>query len=498
MSRAIWRCVVVVAVCWVLPAYADLQRDIDRLIERAQIPRLRAGVSVVDLSSGRTLAVHDVQDAMIPASNMKLLTTGAALDVLGTEFAFRTRFRIAGDRLIIQGAGDPALGDPAMLALSSPPATSEDLIGAVVRAVKDSGVGTVSEIVIDDRIFDREEIHELWPRDQLDRHYCAPVSGLIFHRNVIDFYISPAAREGDPPLVDIDPAMDWIEGDIVNRARTVASGANKVGVLRDQRENRFTIIGEVRRRSVEPVRKAVHDPQLLWGRLFADRLARAGLTDASGGTASVRLVREDERFDDARDIAVISTPLTDIVRLCNVESINLYAEALLKRMGHEVTQAPGSWAGGASAIRLMLAQRLGPSAAGSTMISDGSGMSRANRVSAGTLTAWLASLWHDGELRDVFVGSLPTRGEGTLDNRFRQTPLAHTVRAKSGYINNVYTLSGYLIDEATGNALAFSILLNDVPMGQGWKAKRLHEQIVQACDQWLSEQARELVEAQGG
>ncbi len=497
MSRASWRCALLFVACWVLPALADLQRDIDRLIERSQISRLRAGVSVVDLGTGRTLAEHDGHETMIPASNMKLLTTGAALDVLGVDFAFRTRFSLSGDRLIVHASGDPALGDPSMLALGSPPATSEDLIGAIVRAVRDGGGTAISEIVIDDRVFDREDVHELWPRDQLDRHYCAPVSGLIFHRNVIDFYISPAARAGDPPIVRIEPSMEWIEQGIVNRARSVKSGANKVGVLRGQRENRFTIIGEVRRRGAEPVRKAVHDPQLLWGELLADRLAKAGLAGTDGTPPSVRLMREDERLDETRDIAVITTPLSDIVRLCNVESINLYAEALLKRMGHEVTQASGSWGSGASAVRLVMARRLGPEAVSSTMISDGSGMSRANRISAATLTAWLASFWEDAELRDMFVASLPTRGEGTLEHRFRQTPLAHTVRAKSGYINNVYSLSGYLIDEDTGHALAFSIILNDVPMGQGWKAKRLHEQIVKACDQWLSEQARTLVEASG-
>ena len=94
--------------------------------------------------------------------------------------------------------------------------------------------------------------------------------------------------------------------------------------------------------------------------------------------------------------------------------------------------------------------------------------------------------------------SLPTLGEGTLDDRFRRTPLTNEVRAKSGFINHVYTLSGYMIDRKTNRAVAFSILLNDVPMGQGWKAKQLHEEIVQAADEWLSEQASVLVEAQGG
>ncbi len=482
-------------------ALADIQRDVERAIEHAAISQAQVGVSIVDVSSGRVLVRIGAGTPMIPASNMKLLTTGAALDVLGDDFAFRTEFSLAGDRLVVVGSGDPAFGDPAILSLSDPPRSPDGLLDAIAQAIKEGGAGSLSEIVIDDRVFDRQTIHDAWPRDQLDRHYCAAVSGFTFHRNVIDFFPRPAGRAGDQPTFSIEPDMPWITREVVNRAKTIATGSNRWGVRRHMSENQFTLFGDVRRRSELPVREAVHRPASFWGELLAARLESAGVSvgegDRSGRDAS-RLVERDEVFGELRPLVVVSTPIRDIVRLCNADSVNLFAEALLKRMGHEVAKASGSWENGAAVVRMVLAERLGPSAASSTIISDGSGMSRLNRVSARTFTAWLGELWNDPELREVFVMSLPTVGEGTLDDRFQGTSLDNEVRAKSGFLNHVYTLSGYVIDRKSDRAVAFSILLNDVPMGRGWQAKRLHEQIVRAADVWLSEQSGKLVEARGG
>ena len=498
-----WRVLGVVSALTIaaVAALADIQRDVERAIVHAGIPQALIGVSIVDVSGGRVLVSIGAGTPMIPASNMKLLTTGAALDVLGDDFAFRTEFSLAGDRLVVVGSGDPAFGDPAILSLSDPARSPDGLLDAIAQAIKEGGADSLSEIVIDDRVFDRELIHDAWPRDQLDRHYCAPVSGFTFQRNVIDFYPRPAGRAGDQPTFSIEPDMPWISREVVNRAKTIAKGSNRWGVRRHMSENQFTLFGDVRRRSELPVREAIHRPAAFWGELLAARLESAGVSVGEGdrrGRDASRLVEPDEVFGELRTLVVVSTPIRDIVRLCNSESVNLFAEALLKRMGHEVAKASGSWENGAAVVRMVLAERLGPGAASSTIISDGSGMSRLNRVSPRTFTAWLSELWNDPELREVFVMSLPTVGEGTLDDRFRDISLDNEVRAKSGFLNHVYTLSGYVIDRKADRAVAFSILLNDVPMGKGWQAKRLHEQIVRAADAWLSEQAGELVEARGG
>ena len=138
-------------------------------------------------------------------------------------------------------------------------------------------------------------------------------------------------------------------------------------------------------------------------------------------------------------------------------------------------------------IRMLLREHLGPGEAGSVKISDGSGMSRDNRVPPEILARWLAALYRDVDTREPLLVSLPEPGQGTLRSRFSDRELVHRVEAKSGYLNGVYALSGLLIDDG-GRALAFSILLNEVPSGKASRAaKPLHEDIVAAPDERMSE-----------
>jgi len=178
-------------------------------------------------------------------------------------------------------------------------------------------------------------------------------------------------------------------------------------------------------------------------------------------------------------IAVEKTSMVDVVNRCNKRSQNLFAEALLKRMGRQVTGSEGSWVSGAAALRIFLKKQLGAEAS-IVRISDGSGLSRNNRVTAALLTDLLRGVAADDDLGDVFVDSLAIGGvDGSLRKRLRSHDhLKGRVIAKSGYINGVVTLSGYLIVTRDAKPLdgrapastlldeehvvAFSILVNDV------------------------------------
>lgn len=477
-------------------AWSDggLSRQVDALVRDARLGSARIGISIVDMQTGESLVSVDADTPYIPASNMKVLSTGAALHVLGKDYVFRTELLRVGDDFVLRGSGDPALGDPEFLAAHGMNLTSDQLLDALARAAADAGITSWDEFIVDDRAFDREIIHPRWPTDQLDKHYCAPVAGVNFHRNVLDFFPNPAADGVGPPTFQLQPGAPWIARDVRVNAKSVSRGQNTIWVRRDPVQNRFTLVGEVRYPSQMPIRVSVHDPAILAGQLLADRLTRAGVAPANPGPdgfGPVRLANPGEDLSQGKVIAVVTTPLVDILELCNHESINLYADALIKAIGHAVSGEPGSWQNGGSVLRMVLAERLGPDAAASTTISDGSGMSRQNAVTPKVFTAWLESLYEDPALGSAFVESLASVGEGTLDDRFRQTRLRNALRAKSGYINGVRTLSGYLIHEDSGRALAFSILINDLPLssGVGVKARNLHEQIVAAADQWLTEHA---------
>ncbi|MCC6285531.1 MAG: D-alanyl-D-alanine carboxypeptidase/D-alanyl-D-alanine-endopeptidase [Phycisphaerales bacterium] len=468
---------------------AALLAEVRGLVREARLDGARVGVSIRDLKTGEILAAVNDRERFIPASNMKLLTTGAALSVLGPDFQFRTEVLVRGESLVLRGSGDPTLGDPEYLDEITPRRNVEELLAALADAVATGGVAGVREVVVDDRIFDRQWVHPDWPADQLDRHYCTGVAGLNFHRNIIDFFASPNPAGEGAPSFQTQPVAPWIASDVRVSAKTVRSGKNTFWVRRDEQVDRFTLMGDVRFATEAPERRALHDAPSFAGRLLADRLRQAGVRVGSGDVQRVaRLAAEGEDLSGGRVLAAVTTPVRDVTLLCNRDSVNLYAEALLKRMGREISGERGSWASGAAVLRMVLGERLGPDAAGEVTVSDGSGMSRANQVSPRVMTAWLESIYEDERVGPAFVESLATPGSGTLERRFREVRVQNHVAAKSGLLNGVRTLSGYVTEPATGRTLAFSVLVNDLPLsGEApQRALRLHERIVAAADRWLS------------
>jgi D-alanyl-D-alanine carboxypeptidase/D-alanyl-D-alanine-endopeptidase (penicillin-binding protein 4) len=504
-----WQASMAAVVCGVLAlaspvvAQRELNQRIQAAIASSKVSGAKFSVSVRDLSSGVDLADLDADAPMKPASNMKLLTSGAALLVLGTDFSFRTELVLEGppgsERLIIVGSGDPALADPTVLDRMTPKVTVESLISQLAGAVKTAGVTRVTEVVVDDRVFDRQWVHPTWPRNQLDKWYCAPVAGVNFHANVLCVYPSPSADgDGRPPQILIQPSASWIEID--NRAKTILSGNNSFWMSRQDRaegENRFTLFGQVRQPAKQPMEITLADVAKLTGQLIAVDLVRQGVAVGRGEAsreAALRAVRMAEMSElfRGRTIAAITTHMPDILSRCNSDSHNLYAEALIKRMGREVTGEPGSWTNGSSVVRMTIgqAQRLGPRDAAATVVVDGSGLSKENRVSARSLTRWLDEMQRDRKIGAAFIESLATpRTSGSnLRRRFEKAGLTCSLNAKTGTIDEVRCLSGYLTDPRTGNRYAFSIMINGLRenMGDGPEALACQDRIVGVIDRWIS------------
>ena len=122
-----------------------LNNEVARAVSARKLGEARIGISILDADTGEALASVHASDAFTPASNMKLLTSGAALLVLGPDFSFRTEVIRDGDRLIIKGAGDPALADPEILKESQPPLTVSDVLAALASAATKAGMNDVKE-----------------------------------------------------------------------------------------------------------------------------------------------------------------------------------------------------------------------------------------------------------------------------------------------------------------------------------------------------------------
>lgn len=461
---------------------SSLASEIERAIGSANLQGTVTAVSVREVAGPEIAAIRS-REAMIPASNMKLLTSGVALRELGPAFRFSTRLLRSGDRLVVVGDGDPAFGDPDLLAATvhrgrdGEPREGlgvEDLLAIWVDAVRSRGEA-FAELVVDDRVFDRERVHRSWPRDQLDRHYCAEVAGVNFHLNCLDLVVEPARDGGRATLIATVPSAPWLSIQNRTTSRRGKEEKHTLSAARSPSGEGLTLMGNAASADPSTLRLTAPDPSLFFGRLLADRLAAAGVA-----VGSVRLADPQDRFEDSVEIAPpVQTPIATVLARSNVDSRNLHAEALLKRSAHARTGRPGSWQEGAALMRSVIARELGSEAAASLTVSDGSGLSRENRVSAELLAGWLAALHRDPATREPYLASLAAAGRsGTLRTRFRGRDLRNCeVLAKTGYINGVSTLSGYVV-APSGRTLSFSILMNGVRSLAD--ARTLQERIVEA------------------
>ncbi len=468
-------------------ATADLRDEVDRLVRNAPLKGATVAVSIRDCATGTPLVAIRQDEPMVPASNMKLLTSGVALHALGSNFEFKTRLLRDGDRLIVVGDGDPAFGDPELLAQmlhdNSLGLDVESFIGYWVKPIVDAGIKTVGEIVVDDRIFDREFVHPTWPADQLNNRYCAQVAGLNFHANVLHLFPRPTAG-AMPEIGESQPLTPWLK--IANSA-TCKEGPkdkNTAWIARKPSTNDLTLSGNVRHAYKSPVPVTIHDPPSLFAHMLRDRLTKAGIT-----VGVWRIARKDDPVPSGAIVGpVVTTPMSTVLKRCNTDSENLYAECLLKRVGHHLTGEPGSWANGAAMARHVIQKRLGgPELAPGLIIADGSGLSAQNRITAGCMTAWLNSFHNDQQLGPAFIESLAVAGySGTLENRMAWVRNSGcTVQAKTGYISNVSCLSGY-VTTPDGRRRSFSVLVNGLKSGVVSSAKKLQDQIVAAIAEDLA------------
>ncbi len=469
----------------------DIASAIRAEINSLGLKKAAIAVSVRDCATGYSVISYHGNEPMTPASNMKLLTTGAALLGLGPDFVFRTRLLRDGDRLLIVGDGDPALGDPELLAQSSyvdasgvahNGLTIDDLLATWTSAIKASGMKTVSELVVDDRIFVREGAHPLWPKDQLDEGYCSPPSGMNFHGNGLCVKASPKPGHA-PTITSMSPSAPWLT--IVNKgtSRTGKNDRNTMWIARQPETGELTIFGNVKIPYVVPITVGIGDPAAFLAQCVAHRLIDAGIP-----VEKIRLASAKDPAPKGTAVGpVLQTPLATVLTHCNVESQNLYAESLMKRLAAKITGAPGSWANGSIVVKSALEANIGADA-NAFVISDGSGLSRGNRVTADGMTEWLTALANNAAIGAIFVDSLAVGGKsGTVRKRMKDIdPAVATVACKTGYIDKVSCLSGF-VTARDGTRYAFSVLANNLcEVNSVGKAKKLQERVAKVIADSLS------------
>lgn len=479
--QCLWksRTALLFAVAWLLlplvfasPAHLD-REAIDRLAERHKIAGTRIAISIVTLPDGESLFSLNESVPMIVASNVKLITTAAALSKLGPDYTFKTKLfavgpvdfhsMLQGD-LLVRGSGDPNISGR----FAGRPAA---LFESWARLLKERGIHTVAgDIVGDDTIFDREFVHPSWPRDQLTFWYTAPVSALSLNDNCVDLLVAPAPQSGRPPAIRLSPHTSYVA--IKNLCKTVEKPTKSLVLYRAPQTNAVIVGGQMRLgNSPWEGSVTVQNPSLYFVHVLWETLRRCGIKVIG----EPRLISDCESTytSHAAPVLVHTSNLADTIVVTNKRSQNFYAEQLLKTLGHEIL-GEGSFRAGKEVIESFLAE-MGALDPGSR-ISDGSGLSREGRLTTRQIVRVLEFM-HRSPYRVAYLKSLPVSGgDGTLARRLAEPGLQGRVLAKTGYVAGASALSGYMFPE-DAPPLAFSILINGLKAGYNARAKAFQDSI---------------------
>lgn len=439
---------------------------------RAQIDSLLApdasGWSVVVRSlDGGLIYERNAEGLLQPASNMKVLTTAAALDALGPGWTTRTSVYGTADPsddgvldgdLVLYGRGDPNLSGR-----FSETGDVLEPFRQLAASVRSSGITRVKgDLVADESYLSGPPHGDGWAWQDLQWHFGTEVSALSFNDNLASIRVFPGAA-GEPCVVEITPDVGHVE--ILNTATT--GGAARISVHRGVDGTIVEVAGSlpVGHPGVT-VEIAVHDPPAYAAAAFRRALADAGVA-VEGGIRT--LGAYDERPAELelirlREVASLpSRPLADLVHVTNKLSQNLHAELILRILGREVgpTELPSDQAG-VAVVRAFL-ERIGAHIDG-TVLRDGSGLSRLDRISASVLDTVMRTM-ASHESRAPFVDSLPIAGvDGTLRHRLGGL----TLSAKTGSLATAKSISGF-VTARSGRRVVVSMIYNDSG-GNTWRA----------------------------
>ena len=471
ISGALWAPVTAAAQTAARPSRGSLARRLDALLDRRPFDRVTWGVAVVD-ERGRTLYERNADRLFVPASNTKLVVASAATVLLPADYRVRTSVYVNGVRqdsvldgdLILYGRGDPTFSERCYGVDTLAPGACDSAftaIDAIADSIRARGVRRITgHIVGDGSYFEPQLVRPAWNVFDLNWWYAAPVSGLGFHDNSVDFLITPSDTVDHPPTITWAPDLQLFTFE--NRARTGPAGnGSTIGDNFFRAPGTMDIWAEgtaARGRKPWVESFALPDPNRYTARALAAALEREGITVEGGATSTTdSLAYRAARCCGPALVEYRGRPIADIVFPILNSSQNWFAEMLLKILGRELGGA-GSWDAGIEVERRFLVDSVGIDSS-AFALEDGSGLSAGNLVSPRAFTR-LLSYMAGHPKRAAFFAALPRSGQtGSLLHRFVGTPLEGAVVAKTGSIDRVNTLSGY-IDRPGGGRLAFSIEAN--------------------------------------
>jgi D-alanyl-D-alanine carboxypeptidase/D-alanyl-D-alanine-endopeptidase (penicillin-binding protein 4) len=457
----------------------ELRARIQEILRNPELASAQMAVKIASLDTGRTLFEENAVKLLHPASNMKIYTVSAALDRLSPDFRFKTSVyapampdatgTIHGD-LIIYGRGDPSF------AASFNNGDYYKAIDDFAARIASAGVRRVEgNIVGDESYFTGPRLGYGWEWDDLQWYYGAEISALTVNDNSLDLFVKPGQDIGSQAVITTGPQTPLVT--IINHVTTAPRGTRRnVTVVRPLGTNTLEVSGSVPlgmdaadKGNVGSV--AITNPAYLFVYMLRSSLASKGVTISGQSLVIDAHGRNGQplQTNSLVEIASVQSPPLSVIAAQTLKpSQNLYTELILRTLGKSVT--PNGTASstertttddGIEAVKTFL-RGAGIEPRSQVVMADGSGLSRHDYITANA-TLQLLTYMSTHRYASVFRDALPIAGvDGTLKTRMRGTPAAGNLRAKTGTINGVASLSGY-VTTAAGERLVFSIILNNYP-----------------------------------
>lgn len=431
-------------------AQQDFKADLQKIIKRSGIPESDLGLYLTSGEGESQVVILDINSKkkMIPASISKMATASASLEYFPPGYKFKTQLVSSGEiqdktlkgDLYLKGGGDPGF-------------VSENMWFLVNHFKRNEIQKVEGDIVVDDSLFDQKRFDSSRQPERVDRAYDAPVGAMSFNWNSINIYVRPGAKTGEPAKVFLDPENDYVR--LVNKTSTAAGTENKIAASRVEDKNFggdvIHVSGKIGKEAKEVVIfKNITQPDIWAGYNLKSFLAQRGIVV----TGKVRAGKASEKATVLAESE--SRGVEQSIADMNKFSNNYVAEMLTKNMG--TLKGSGTLDTGVEMINTHL-KKIGLPEDQYTF-QNPSGLTRDNKFSAFAMWKVLLHLKNDFKVQPEILSSLPIAGiDGTLKKRMKNSPGERWVRAKTGYLNNVVSLSGYA-GRSDGRVFTFTFIFN--------------------------------------
>ncbi len=433
-----------------LPGFAQSE-SVNILLQSPNTRYANIGICIKDLTTGRVIESYRPQNAIPPASVMKVLTTATALEVLGADTCLLTVLEYSGKiekgcligNLYIHGYGDPTLGG-----LNQ----GQAFLKTWVQAVQNAGIKEISGgVVADMSYFDGDALNPAWLWEDAGNYYAPGIFSIAYMDNTMNVVLNSSEVGSVAQVKYTVPEVPGIEFE--NHIRCTQTNEDCAYIHGMPYNNRRYLVGAIPSNEGQfGVKGDLPNPGLLLAQHFTTRLRTAGIA-----------VRQEAAYHTERDLVPRtpiythrSMPLAGIIEQTNMHSVNLYAETLYRLLGARLS-TPCSLHNAELMVRNYWRNR-GISLLGAT-IKDGCGLAPQNGISAQTLVEILTYMYASSN-KDAFYASLPVSGKtGTLRSFLAKTELEGKVHAKSGTIGGTKNYAGY-IELPNGDKWVFAIMVN--------------------------------------